>query len=522
MLNLPSPAPTNLPAPSPMAPPSSLSILPELALAAVPETSLPPLPDRRHDFGDLLAATAALPALPGAAPAEAAQTAPGEAELPAAVEAPAPSPALPEALSQPWALVLVPELAALPAPAPGAVEGMAVEEMALENGGDALGRAIANQASSGLWPPRLGGRVLLAATLPSDDASRPRGWQSSLPAAQAPRATATPPEAPLPAAGPAAAPVAATAAVASPAPAVVLRTITGQPIPFPTADLPPWYDPAQAPPWFDRANPPPPWSDPTRPAPLWYDPTQLPPAWLDPARIPAAWFDAPRVVDPVTPVPAAPAAPAAPVPAAAPVAATAVMATAIDQPPSPVAPMARPPAASLREAGPSPRPERPRRAPASDVAAAAERPVAPAGLAFTLPSPALPATASSAAPAPATPSGAPLPASEPALAIASERLGEVAVRLSGGPEQLQVAMQAQPAAAALIGADAPRLNQDLAAAGVALASLSVNGQRADLTGGQRERQRQPARRADDAPLSGVRRLAARQPMTRTTSVDRFA
>jgi hypothetical protein len=92
---------------------------------------------------------------------------------------------------------------------------------------------------------------------------------------------------------------------------------------------------------------------------------------------------------------------------------------------------------------------------------------------------------------------------------------------------LQVVMQAQPAAAALIGADAPRLSQDLAAAGVALAGLSVNGQRADLGGGGRDRQRQSSRRDDDSPIAATRRLAARPAqnplgLNRPATIDRFA
>ena len=88
-------------------------------------------------------------------------------------------------------------------------------------------------------------------------------------------------------------------------------------------------------------------------------------------------------------------------------------------------------------------------------------------------------------------------------------------------------MQAQPAAAALIGADAPRLSQDLAAAGVALAGLSVNGQRADLGGGGRDRQRQSSRRDDDSPIAATRRLAARPAqnpfgLNRPDTIDRFA
>ena len=143
------------------------------------------------------------------------------------------------------------------------------------------------------------------------------------------------------------------------------------------------------------------------------------------------------------------------------------------------------------------------------------------------PAPASRAPTQSAGAAPAATAPAAAPSAEPAMSIASDRLGDVAVRLSGGPDQLQVSVQAQPAAAALIGADAPRLLQELAAAGIALAGLSVNGQRADLAGGQRERQRQPGRRGDDgAPLAGVHRLnaasAAAARMTANPTLDRFA
>jgi hypothetical protein len=159
------------------------------------------------------------------------------------------------------------------------------------------------------------------------------------------------------------------------------------------------------------------------------------------------------------------------------------------------------------------RTERPRRSGADDAPPLPERLAAPAIMLPPAPPPAAPLHV--APPSPSSPAP-PAPAEHPALAIASERLGEVAVRLSGGPEQLQVVMQAQPAAAALIGAEAPRLSQDLAAAGVALAGLSVNGQRADLSGGQRERQRPAPRRDVAAPI-----VAARRPITRQT-IDRFA
>ncbi|MCM0033775.1 MAG: hypothetical protein NBV62_12475, partial [Sandarakinorhabdus limnophila] len=184
------------------------------------------------------------------------------------------------AIEQDWALVLVPELANLPAefvPPRAALPGV-VPEPAPESGaaaGDLLGRGVAalNVGLTGPWPQRAVASPRLAGLGPAADPGRVRGWQNGVPSAP-----------PLP-----------TAPTTTPPPAdFILRNITGQPIPFPTDDQPPWYDPTQAPPWFDPANPPPPWSDPTRPAPLWYDPTQLPPAWLDPARVPAAWFDAPR------------------------------------------------------------------------------------------------------------------------------------------------------------------------------------------------------------------------------------
>ncbi|WP_026091006.1 flagellar hook-length control protein FliK [Sandarakinorhabdus sp. AAP62] len=452
----------------------------------------------------------------------------------------------PAAITQAWALVLVPELANLPAelappasPLPAAP--VALSEPAPETSavaGDAASRsaAVLNDSGASAWPkraftsPRLAGLPLAA------DPGRVRGWQNGLPSGPAPAAaTATP----------------------SPALPFILRNVTGQPIPFPTADQPPWYDPHVPPPWFDPANPPPAWSDPTQPAPLWYDPTKLPPAWLDPARVPAAWFDALRppstpgnAVVVVPPAPSSPAVtlPALPAPAApSPVAAITpppVPATVTDGAAPPVlasvaAPVPTPaPALTPGQAEPALPPitrravvaapiraEGSRRAAIDEQPALVERPQPSASLpAFALalpPTPAQPANPAfvAAAPAPAATHAA---ETNPALTIASDRLGDVAVRLSGGPEQLQVTMQAQPAAAALIGADAPRLSQDLAAAGVALAGLSVNGQRADLSGGGRERQRQPSRRNEDAPIAAARRLVARPALNRPVTVDRFA
>jgi hypothetical protein len=72
-------------------------------------------------------------------------------------------------------------------------------------------------------------------------------------------------------------------------------------------------------------------------------------------------------------------------------------------------------------------------------------------------------------------------------------------------------MQAQPAAAALIGGEGQRLQQDLAAAGVVLAGLSVNGQRADLSGGGRRAPRQP-RAGIDAVAGPARTRAATAPL----------
>jgi hypothetical protein len=69
---------------------------------------------------------------------------------------------------------------------------------------------------------------------------------------------------------------------------------------------------------------------------------------------------------------------------------------------------------------------------------------------------------------------------EPTLAIASDRLGAVRVDVSGSLDRLEVSLSAAPAAAPILAGEAPRLAQDLAAAGVALASYAVNGQRADL------------------------------------------
>ncbi|OYW14411.1 MAG: hypothetical protein B7Z50_04460 [Sphingomonadales bacterium 12-62-5] len=510
MLNLPSPQAVL---------PLDLAVL--APVASEPPETLPVAGPALPGFAGLLSASAgALPIAAG--PVDFVS---GESE---ATESPA--------IEQAWALVLVPELANLPAefappasPLPAALPNPAPETGAAA--GDMLGRGVAglNFGLTGPWPLRAAASPRLAGLVPAVDPGRVRGWQNGVPSAP---------------------PLHTAPATTPPSAGFILRNVTGQPIPFPTDDQPPWYDPARAPPWFDPANPPPPWSDPTRPAPLWYDPTQLPPAWLDPARIPAAWFDAPRppaitisalaearpepaptlAVYPSTstpPPPAAGPAPALAVPVNAPITDKGPVTTPVS---IPVGATARadvsPPAARRAPVVQPPiRAERPRRAGFDEQPVLAERPqpaltVPTFTLAAPPPSLAPPATAQASAAALPNPS---LAAAEtnPALTVSSDRLGDVAVRLSGGPDQLQVVMQAQPAAAVLIGADAPRLSQDLAAAGVALAGLSVNGQRADLGSGQRDRQRQSNRREDGAPIAATRRLATRAALNRPT-IDRFA
>jgi hypothetical protein len=528
--------------------PSPQAVLPlDLAVPAEPPELLPAAGPALPAFAGMLAASGAL------LPAAGGTLEPVSGEIQTA-ESPA--------IEQAWASVLVPELAnlpaefippaALPEPAPEPAPGSGAAA------GDMLGRGVAalNFGLAGPWPLRAVSSPRLAGLAPAADPGRVRGWQNGLP---------SPPALPSP-------PITATAPPpVDPPPAdFILRNVTGQPIPFPTDDQPPWYDPHVAPPWFDPTNPPPPWSDPTRPPPAWYDPTKVPPAWLDPARIPASWFDTPRppamtisaltearpepaptlAVSPPTSTPLPPAAGPAPAPAVPVNAPTTDKATA--PAPDPVTPPVSapvstpfvataqadvsPPAARRGPVAQPPiRAERPRRAGFDEQPVLAERaqpafPMPTFTLAALPPSLATPATAHASAAARPNPSPAPpLAAAEtnPALTVSSDRLGDVAVRLSGGPDQLQVVMQAQPAAAALIGADAPRLSQDLAAAGVALAGLSVNGQRAELGGGGRDRQRQSSRRDDGVPIAASRRLAARPAqnplgLNRPATIDRFA
>ncbi|WP_310474613.1 flagellar hook-length control protein FliK [Sandarakinorhabdus sp.] len=520
MLNLPSPQ-TALP-PDPALPGSVPALAPPM-MSADPQASLElrpfagaPLPI----FAGLLAAQTPL-----------AEAAAGPVEIVAVPAEPAESPAIEQA----WALVLVPELANLPAelappaspvpaaqiePTPDPAPELAPEFVPATGAaaGDMAGRSVTlpNTGGSGAWPMRAVSSPRLAGLPLAADPGRVRNWLSGLPSA--------PPLSGQPLPG---SPITAT-----PPTEFILRNVTGQPIPFPTADQPPWYDPQVPPPWFDPANPPPAWSDPTQPAPLWYDPTKVPPAWLDPARVPAAWFAAQR--PPVIATSALVAVPPDPVSATT---ATAALPSLVQV----TAPeMAAASAPASAPALPPISAERARRAAFDEPAVLAERSqpqsslptfalaTPPSPILSSLPAPPLPAPS---LPASALPSAAPAEAaapaeSNPALTITSDRLGDVAVRLSGGPDQLQVVMQAQPAAAALIGADAARLSQDLAAAGVALAGLSVNGQRADLAGGGRERQRQSGKdswRDGDAPIAAARRLSARSLAARSTlTVDRFA
>ncbi len=214
MLNLPSPQ-TVLPL-DVMVP----ADLPELLPSAGP--TLP-------GFAGLLAASAgALPAAAG--PVDSAAVNPEATESPA--------------IEQDWALALVPELANLPAefvPPRAALPGL-VPEPAPESGaaaGDMLGRGVAalNVGLPGPWPMRAVTSPRLSGLASAADPGRVRGWQNGVPSAP-----------PLPTAPP----------TTPPTGEFILRNITGQPIPFPTDDQPPWYDPTQAPPWFDPANPPPP------------------------------------------------------------------------------------------------------------------------------------------------------------------------------------------------------------------------------------------------------------------------
>jgi hypothetical protein len=112
-------------------------------------------------------------------------------------------------------------------------------------------------------------------------------------------------------------------------------------------------------------------------------------------------------------------------------------------------------------------------------------------------------------------------AADPAtsLAIASDRLGMVQVEVAGDTAGLAVSLASPAPAAPIIDAAAPRLVQDLAQAGIILSALSINGQRSDLGGGQRQPRRGPQAEAVAAlgrsPSARLNRPAA-------PSTDRFA
>lgn len=328
-----------------------------------------------------------------------------------------PPPDLP-ASAQPWAFVLVPELAHLPAPvvadpAEGEVEGDTP------------------------WPRRA-----LPGLVPDGLRAAPRAanWQATLPAIAAPLLTA---------------PVS----------------------PSPAPDPPLWSDPAGPPPVMPAALRP----DPIRPALSWPEPTLLP----SPPAMSAS----------------APVASAFPTPADAP--------AAMVNPPPPLVNAVQPLAAGAPISRPALRREE-----VSETSDSVDAGPAIAAPAQPLSAQAAPLAARAAAPLP--PATPPEPAPGPAMAIASDRLGEVAVRLNGSAENLQVSLQAQPAAAVLIGAETQRLQQDMANAGVSLSALSINGQRADLGNGQQGRPRSQPRR--DAMIAATRAAPSRI----TPTADRFA
>jgi hypothetical protein len=176
----------------------------------------------------------------------------------------------------------------------------------------------------------------------------------------------------------------------------------------------------------------------------------------------------------------------------------------------------QPPATPLPETTASPV-RRPRAAEAADAPAPAETAPIPASGPFLPPTaePRSPA-ADLRAPAP------PLPATsahdagpEPAILVTSARLGPVQVDLTGSSSDLAVNLAANAQAAPLLDAAAPRLQQDLAAAGITLASLSVNGQRTDLSGGQKQKRPPPQ-------LAAIAATRRPPPPATTPATDRFA
>jgi hypothetical protein len=240
-----------------------------------------------------------------------------------------------------------------------------------------------------------------------------------------------------------------------------------------------------------------------------------------PPPLPAVTVAIPQLIQPPTAPPASP---------------------ALVPPPQLVAPPqpALPPQGLLTAAIDAVRPTRRSQGDSGASEAPASPPAAELQLAPPSPSVAAPALAPSAAVR-----AAPLPEPTPTLAIASDRLGFVQVAVSGSADRLEVSLSATSTAAPILAGEALRLAQDLAAAGVALASYAVNGQHADLAADTANplagnagssagsngtaaghSQQQPQAQASPAPApepgrrdSGVLRpIAARQ----TPSPDRFA
>lgn len=211
---------------------------------------------------------------------------------------------------------------------------------------------------------------------------------------------------------------------------------------------------------------------------------------------------------------AAPPAMASAVPADLPVPAS----ISLPEPPDAPRPAA-PPAAVSGQVAAAIRPRLARAEPA-DGAGPAAAPNLPPTPAFA-PAPGHGPPQSPTAPPPDAPplvrSALPDPASS-GLAIASDRLGLVQVEVAGDAAGLAISLASPAPAALIIDAAAPRLAQDLAQAGITLSALSINGQRSDLGGGQRQPRRGPP--AEVAALS--RSPSARLARPATPSTDRFA
>lgn len=461
MTNLTGPALLSPGQPAGAAAPALPGAVPLLAGVALPEAGAPQAAVASPPFAAMLAAQPA-PGAPdqslvaGMVPGDAAPVVPidgapaGDAETDAAVPGPYTDTEtdMDLATPAPWLLQLVPELANLPA---------------------AIAAPPRAPAASGApWPSS---SQTTAAARPALVAGG-RGWQASLPAAPGLKAPI------LTSAGQPAPQVASAPTISSPvveAPAETGRPpLTPSPPPAVSAQAPPVMPPAVQPLSSVLAAPPMPGAVPVQPMV-----PASPPALAGKPRgtVGPAAFDA--------------------LPEAA--------------PPADVAsarPELAPEAGDQRTSAPLAT-EAPAAGPAQGSTAPAMPSFAPAS---AQPANTQPTNAQPANPAPSVPTDAAAePAQSPGLSIASERLGQVAVQLNGGADQLHVAMQAQPAAAALIGGEGQRLQQDLAAAGVVLAGLSVNGQRADLSGSGRRAPRQP-RAGIDAVAGPARTRAATAPL----------